>query len=54
MSEYDTLRHLADTVGLVVMTIVFVGLCAWPFLPGKKHTNERMANSIFEGDDNGE
>ena len=54
MSDYDTLRHLADTVGLAAMAMIFVSLCAWPFLPGRKEANERMAKSIFEGEDDGE
>ncbi len=51
MTDYNTLRHLADTVGLAVMALIFVGLCIWPFLPGKADTNRRMAHSIFESDD---
>lgn len=54
MSDYDTLRYLADTVGLAAMAVIFLALCAWPFLPGRKATNERMARSIFEGEDDGE
>jgi cytochrome c oxidase cbb3-type subunit IV len=54
MSDYETLRRLADTVGLAVMAVMFVLLCLWPFLPGRKDTNRRMAQSIFEGDDDGE
>lgn len=54
MSDYETLRRLADTLGLAAMAVIFLGLCAWPFLPGRKPTNERMANSIFEGEDDGE
>lgn len=54
MSDYETLRQFADTVGLAAMVLVFVSLCAWPFLPGRKATNERMAQSIFKGEDDGE
>lgn len=54
MSDYETLRQLADTVGLGVMVVMFVALCAWPFLPGKREANARMAQSIFEGEDDGE
>ena len=54
MSEYETLRQLADTVGLGAMVVIFVALCVWPFLPGKGATNARMAHSIFEGEDDGE
>ena len=54
MSDYETLRRLADTVGLAAMAVIFVLLCVWPFLPGKRDTNRRMAHSIFESDDDGE
>ncbi|PKB25513.1 cytochrome c oxidase cbb3-type subunit 4 [Novosphingobium kunmingense] len=54
MSDYESLRHFADSIGLAVMVVLFLGLCLWPFLPGKKATNQRMAQSIFEGDDDGE
>lgn len=53
MSQYDTLRHLADSWGLVVMTVVFLGLCAWPFRPGAQSANRSAATMIFEEDDNG-
>lgn len=53
MSHYDTLRHLADSWGLVVMTAVFLGLCAWPFRPGARSANEAAATMIFEDEDNG-
>ena len=58
-STYDTLRHLADSWGLAVMVLVFLGLIAWPFRPGARKANEEAANMIFAedslgGDDNGE
>ncbi|MBC2665635.1 cbb3-type cytochrome c oxidase subunit 3 [Novosphingobium flavum] len=53
MSHYDTLRHLADSWGLVVMTAVFLCLCAWPFRPGARRANETAATMIFEDEDNG-
>lgn len=53
MSQYDTLRHLADSWGLVAMTVVFLGLCAWPFRPGARERNEAAATMIFEDEDNG-
>lgn len=54
MSDYETLRRFADSIGLAVMVAIFLALCLWPFLPGKNATNQRMAQSIFEGDDDGE
>lgn len=50
---YNTLRHLADSWGLIFMVIVFIGLCVWPFRPGARERNESAANLIFKDDDNG-
>ena len=54
MSHYDTLRHFADSYALVVMLVVFLGLCAWPFRPGARRRNHEAATLIFEGQDDGE
>ena len=48
--NYDLLRHLADSWGLVVMTGVFTLLCLWPFRPGAKDSNRAAATMIFEKD----
>ena len=53
MSQYDTLRHLADSWGLVAMGGVFLVLCLWPFRPGARAHNDAAAAMIFEDDDNG-
>ncbi len=53
-STYETLRHLADSWGLAVMMVVFLGLIAWPFRPGARDANEAAANMIFKDDDHGE
>jgi len=50
-STYETLRHFADSWGLVVMSLVFVGLIAWPFRPGTGDTNRNAANMIFDEDE---
>ena len=54
MSTYETLRHFADGIGLAIMVVIFLGLCAWPFRPGSKKSNEKAATMIFEGQDDGE
>ena len=54
MSLYDTLRHFADSHALVVMLVLFTGLCAWPFRPGSRASNRTAATMIFEGQDDGE
>ncbi|ANC50509.1 cb-type cytochrome c oxidase subunit IV [Aurantiacibacter atlanticus] len=53
-STYETLRHFADSWGLLVMVILFAGLVAWPFRPGSKKRNRDAADLIFKDDDNGE
>ena len=53
-STYETLRHFADSWGLLVMLFVFLTLAAWPFRPGARNRNDEAARMIFKGDDNGE
>lgn len=48
MSLYDTLRHFADSWGLLFMTLVFLGLVGWTFLPGSRETHRKAANIIFD------
>ena len=54
MTLYDTLRHFADSWGLLAMVVAFLVFCAWPFRPGARDRNQAAANSIFEGQDDGE
>ncbi|WP_095012515.1 cbb3-type cytochrome c oxidase subunit 3 [Tsuneonella mangrovi] len=54
MSTYDTLRHFADGIGLVVMLGIFVTLCLWPFRPGAKQQNNAAATMIFEDEADGQ
>ena len=54
-STYDTLRHFADSWGLVVMMAVFLVLAGWPFLrPGARQRNHEAANMIFGDEDDGQ
>jgi cytochrome c oxidase cbb3-type subunit 4 len=50
-STYDTLRHLADSWGLLAMLLVFVAFASWPFRPGAQGRNDSAARMIFESDD---
>ncbi|WP_298195683.1 cbb3-type cytochrome c oxidase subunit 3 [Novosphingobium sp.] len=50
-TTYELLRHLADSWGLLVMTLIFLGLCAWPFRPGARSANETAARMILADDD---
>jgi len=49
--NYDTLRHIADSYGLIFLGMLFVGLIGWTFRKGARSANARAANSIFERDD---
>ncbi|MDE2595418.1 MAG: cbb3-type cytochrome c oxidase subunit 3 [Sphingomonadales bacterium] len=53
-STYESLRHLADSWGLMAMAVVFVAFAAWPFRPGAREDNDTAANMIFKDDDHGE
>ena len=53
-STYETLRHLADSWGLLVMFAFFAGLIAWPFRPGARKHNRDAAELIFKDDEDGE
>ncbi|MDX2208877.1 MAG: cbb3-type cytochrome c oxidase subunit 3 [Sphingopyxis sp.] len=50
-STYDALRHFADSWGLLAMTLIFLGLAAWPFRPGSAPRNRDAANLIFDEDE---
>lgn len=50
-SVYEGLRHLADSWGLGIMALVFLGLIAWPFRPGAREANRAAANLIFADDE---
>lgn len=54
MSDYDTLRHFADSYGLLAMAVLFLALCAWPFRPGARDRNHEAAHSILKDQDDGE
>jgi cytochrome c oxidase cbb3-type subunit IV len=51
--SYETLRHFADSWGLVAMTLLFVGLVGWTFRRGARSHHDRAAHMIFEDEDNG-
>ena len=50
---YTTLRHLADSWGLVAMAVVYLMLCGWAFRPGSRQRNRDAATAIFEDRDDG-
>ena len=53
-STYETLRHFADSWGLLAMVLTFLTLVAWPFRPGARSANEAAKTMIFKDDGDGE
>ncbi len=50
--EYETLRHLADSWGLVYLVAIFVGVVIFTFRPGTKDLAERNAQiPLLDEDD---
>ncbi len=50
--NYNDLRHLADSWGLVAMGILFLILILWPFRKGASRRNHDAAHIIFRDDEN--
>ena len=53
MTFYEELRHFADSIGLLAMLLIYLGLCLWPFRPGAKRRTNKAANSIFKDEADG-
>jgi cytochrome c oxidase cbb3-type subunit 4 len=49
--DYETLRHAADSWGLLYLTVVFVGIVAYTFRPGSKAVADDMAKLPLREDD---
>lgn len=52
-STYETLRHFADSWGLLGMAALFLGLIGYALRPGARDLHRDAANSIFEDDHHG-
>ncbi|QIQ85401.1 cbb3-type cytochrome c oxidase subunit 3 [Erythrobacter sp.] len=50
MSFYETLRHFADSYGLVVIVALYLILCLWHFRPGAGRHVDAAKHSIFKDD----
>lgn len=46
--SYETMRHFADSYGLIFLGIVFVTMVGWTFRPGARRHHEHAANLIFD------
>lgn len=49
--SYDSMRHFADSWGLVLMTAFFLVFVGWTFRKGASHHHNEAANMIFKDDD---
>jgi cytochrome c oxidase cbb3-type subunit IV len=49
--NYDSLRHFADSYGLLFLALVFVGVVAWTFRRNARGLHEQASMSIFENRD---
>ncbi|OSZ67030.1 CcoQ/FixQ family Cbb3-type cytochrome c oxidase assembly chaperone [Sphingomonas sp. IBVSS1] len=47
MSDYESLRHFADSWGLLAMTLLFLGFVGWTFRPGARRRHDEAAAMIF-------
>lgn len=48
--SYDTMRHLADSWGLVYLFLIFVGVILFTFRPGSKKQAQENANIPLKED----
>jgi cytochrome c oxidase cbb3-type subunit IV len=51
--KYETLRHLADSWGLLAMLLAYLLLCGWAFRPRSRKHNHDAATAIFRDSDHG-
>ncbi|RVU38149.1 cbb3-type cytochrome c oxidase subunit 3 [Hwanghaeella grinnelliae] len=48
--DYETVRHAADSWGLVYLFVLFVGVIAYTFRPGGKKAADDAANIPLKED----
>ncbi|HXK53728.1 MAG TPA: cbb3-type cytochrome c oxidase subunit 3 [Hyphomicrobiales bacterium] len=48
--DYETLRHFADTWGLVFLVTIFLSVIAWVFRPGAGRVYEESARIPLKED----
>ena len=51
--SYEAFRHFADSWGLLLMTVAYLALVGWVFLPRNRGRNQAAAHMIFKDDDHG-
>lgn len=50
MNVYETLRHFADSWGLLALLLVFLAIIVWVFRPGSKRIYRQQADIPFKYD----
>lgn len=48
--DYETLRHFADSWGLLFLFLVFVGIVAWVYRRGARKKYDEQAEIPFKRD----
>ncbi len=51
MSTYDTLRHFADSWGLLFLMAVFIGVIIWVLRPGSGRIYRQQSEIPFKHED---
>jgi len=51
MSDYDAIRHFADSYGLAAMVVIFSVFALWAFRPGSRRHYDEAAVTIFAEDE---
>lgn len=51
MSTYETLRHFADSWGLLFLVIVFLAVIGWVFRPGSRDAYRDQSEIPFKHDE---
>jgi cytochrome c oxidase cbb3-type subunit 4 len=51
VEDYSALRGFADSWGLVVLFLFFVGVIAWVFRPGARRKYDDASKMIFRNED---
>jgi cytochrome c oxidase cbb3-type subunit 4 len=51
VESYSALRGFADSWGLVVLFLFFVGVVVWVFRPGARRKHDDAASMIFRNED---
>jgi cytochrome c oxidase cbb3-type subunit 4 len=52
--SYDALRHFADSWGLLLLTLIFLGVLLWVIRPGARTAYRDQADIPFKHDDKGD